>query len=200
MNPAEVLEHARQLLQSHPSPGVEPTSLAKVLASGQPRSLRAGQALCAEGEPAEEMYFLLVGQIEVQRTGSSGKPRSLATINAPAMVGHMGLIDNSKRSATCVAATGVRVTLLDRAAFRTLLDQTGPEGIALRRLLLVSLTQQLTQGNRRIVQLIHLTGQLRPAEDIEPLAPEVLDEDDIDEVTDILEGWTDLGPGRDEPS
>lgn len=147
-------DKARGLLEAHPCRGVKINHLAQVLAAARLRRLGNGDALITEGEAGDELYFLLDGSVRVQRRDSKGRMRELAVMQAPCLVGHMSLVDNSPRSASCLAEGRTVVAALDRKTYNDILTEASPRGTALRRLLLASLTRQLADANGRIQDLI----------------------------------------------
>lgn len=64
------------------------------------RSFKAGAIIFREGDPAEELYVIKSGKIEI-RLGN----RVLDTLPERSIFGEMALIDASPRSATAVALT-----------------------------------------------------------------------------------------------
>jgi len=145
---------AGRILTMHPYAGGRSSDLAKVLERCTPRSLATGDVLTTEGDQGDEAYFLLRGTVRVLKKGPSGEDQELAQIPAPALLGHMSLVDHSKRSATCVAADHCQILVLDRRAYGSLLTESSSRGTALRRLLLSSLTRQLISGNARLQGLL----------------------------------------------
>jgi len=154
METSELKKVAHDLLVSHPSRGVKPSALAQVLESLDINEFEHGELICSEGEAGDSMFFLLVGAISVTRKDSDGAQRELVTMSAPAILGHMALIDNSPRSATCRAAGSTRVALLDRKLYNRMLSESSERGTALRRMLLTSLTRQLENATGRLRKLI----------------------------------------------
>ncbi len=72
----------------------------------------AYQTLFEEGDASPSCYVILDGKIEVYLKLPNGRQERVAVLGSGALVGHMALIDNQPRSATCKA--GVRqVRLLE---------------------------------------------------------------------------------------
>jgi CRP-like cAMP-binding protein len=149
-----LLQQTRNLLQAHPVRGVCAEDLVRVLAASKMRRMSGGEVLCSEGDPGDSMYFLLDGAIQVTRTDPHGRVRELALVESPAIVGHMALIDNSPRSATCTAKIRTIVASLDRRLWNRLLSEPSERGTALRRVICASLTRQLAGANSSIRTLI----------------------------------------------
>jgi CRP-like cAMP-binding protein len=107
-----------------------------------------------EDDPGTELYFLLRGSIAILKRDVAGKQRPVGELRAPTLLGQIGVVDRSRRTATGVAASEVIVAVLDPANFQRLVRETHPRGRALRRLLLSSLTQQLVTANERLRDLL----------------------------------------------
>lgn len=182
MNPEYLLTRAARLIETHPSPAADPEALARLLERCQPLRLMDGAELCREGEPGNALFFLMDGSVQVWRRDNRQQPRRLATVDAPALVGHMALVDGSTRSASCSAVGHVRALVLERAAYQALMSELSPEGTALRRLLLSSLSQQLTGGNRQLRALVG-GGEAEedlPELEVEPLEAETVEVSPVD--------------------
>lgn len=186
---ATLLDHAQSLLDAHPSRGVTPRALAAVFSTASIDRLQSGQAVCTEGDPGDAMYFLMKGAVLVQRRDPNGRMRELATIHSPALFGQMALIDNSPRSASCMAEGDSIIATLDRTTYIGVLNEPTSRGTALRRVLLASLTRQLVGANGRITDLI----RPREASPSETKGGGVEDFDvsntDILKVSGVLDGW-----------
>ena len=94
---------AKRLVAHHAFPGASHAAIEAVLARGTYKPLGNGTILCEENQPSTELFFLVRGSIRVERVDMNGETRTISTIACPCVFGHMGLIDGSKRSATCVA-------------------------------------------------------------------------------------------------
>ncbi|HEY0319347.1 MAG TPA: cyclic nucleotide-binding domain-containing protein [Pyrinomonadaceae bacterium] len=80
------------------------------------------EALCLEGEPGNEVFILLAGDVKVLKRDGEGE-RVVATEKAGGFIGEMAVLDPAPRSATLRAgAGGVRVLRLDGSAFRASLN------------------------------------------------------------------------------
>lgn len=183
MRGVDTLDLARRLLAAHPSPGVRAADLAAALDDGVVVHVGPGGALCTEGEPGDSLFLLVAGEVRAQRRDPNGRMRELAVLRAPSLLGHVAIIDHSPRSASCVALGPVTVVGLDRRAVQRLLSEATDRGAALRRLLLSSLTRQLSAGNERLRELMR-EGDL--VEDVE----DDVSNTDLADVAGILDGWS----------
>lgn len=69
------------------------------------------------GEPADSLYLLAQGDVEIVRENDRGTRHKLATLRAPAYFGEMGLLLGQSRAATVVAAGDALCYRLDKEAF-----------------------------------------------------------------------------------
>jgi len=76
----------------------------------------AGQVLCREGEPGGEFFVLLEGSVTVESGGTQ-----LATLGTGDFFGELALLDGKARNATVTAATPVRLLVLSRQEFSSVL-------------------------------------------------------------------------------
>ena len=73
----------------------------------EPVSFEAGQMLFEEGAPEERLYVLTSGTADVYKTILPGRRQHLATIEAPTVVGEMGLLTEPRAAASVEATTRV---------------------------------------------------------------------------------------------
>ena len=115
------------------------------------------------------------------------------------MVGQMGLVDGSPRSATCEAASQLGALVIDQRAFNALLEEATPAGSAFRHLLLSSMTRQLTTANQKIRNLITDMEQEEASQKKKAIEAQELDprkstqpssSDRLLQIAGVLDGWT----------
>jgi len=105
-----------------------------------------GQVLFREGDPANSVFRLLSGVVEILRE-LDGDPILLGTVGAGQFIGEMGIIENRPRSATARAASEVDVEFLTATEF---LDHITSSPQAARELI-QRLSQRLREADDRIV-------------------------------------------------
>ena len=137
--PADSDRLAKRIVSHHSFPGASHAAIERVLAQGNCTQLPHGAAICREGEPGDEVFFLVRGNITVLRRDNNGEDRILSDMTCPCVFGHMSVIDGSKRSATCLANGPVEVVKLKRVQVDNLIAEGSVAGTALRRLLIASL-------------------------------------------------------------
>src|SRR6202158_4073060 len=74
-----------------------------------------GEALFSEGDLGDSAYFRVAGEVNVERNG-----QVLANLPAGAMFGLISVIDQGRRSASCVTSGPVRLLQLSKANFDSL--------------------------------------------------------------------------------
>ena len=103
------------------------------------RSYKAGDVIFREGDPAQDLYIVKSGKVEV-RLGN----RVLDTLPELSIFGEMALIDHSPRSATVVAATDTTVVPVDEKQFLFLVSRTPHFALNVMRVL----AQRLRSANK----------------------------------------------------
>ena len=88
----------------------------------EPASFAAGEEIIAEGGPEEYLYVLTSGKVEVRKEVVPGRSQHLATMQAPTLVGEMGLMTDPKATATVTATSAAGGWRLPREAFLQGLD------------------------------------------------------------------------------
>lgn len=105
--------------------------------------LQPGQALFSVGDPASEMYVLLEGEADIIVDGV------VVEHSTPgALLGEMGIIDDSPRTATVVAKTTCKFSRISQKRFQFLVQQTPFFSIHVMKVLVA----RLREMNLRMVK------------------------------------------------
>ena len=126
-------------------------------------SYRDGELICDEGSPAETLYVLASGTVEVRKRSISGREHKVAVLNAPCMFGHVGVLALTERTAS-IRATG-EVEVLHMSARRArVIMRTGDFEVAspFRRALIVAMCQQLASATAAVANLAVDAGVAEP--------------------------------------
>jgi CRP-like cAMP-binding protein len=95
----------------------------------------AGQVIFREGEPADCMYILLDGEVELTKRGENGNTL-LRTINeSNDFFGEMALIDEKPRSATATSNVFSMLVSIDGPTFENLLLTNGKFAVKIIKVL-----------------------------------------------------------------
>ncbi len=104
---------------------LKPPDLASLAQASIEREFAAGQTLCVEGEPGDEAFILLSGEVRV-RQGDGPEERVEGREGAGGFIEELAVLDSAPRAATVLAgAGGARVLCLKGKAFREVL-RTNP--------------------------------------------------------------------------
>jgi hypothetical protein len=76
------------------------TQLEELLEHSKTESIESGSIICAEGDIADKVYFILNGKVKVYNMDEKGNETELATIEKGNMFGEMALFDKGVRSAS----------------------------------------------------------------------------------------------------
>jgi sigma-B regulation protein RsbU (phosphoserine phosphatase) len=95
--------------------GVPPDQLAAILSRCHVRVLGIGETLLSPGQPNQDLYLLLDGQLRVH-LDAAGSPTSFA-IDAGQCAGELSLVDGEPVSAYVVSATASRVLVVPGEVF-----------------------------------------------------------------------------------
>ncbi len=151
---------ARLLMQAAPLAQLPFDDAVLVIDAMEPVFVRTGLIVMEEGESDDTDYMALILEGDVRAesgTGVAGEEVVVSVIGPGSLIGEMGLIDGSPRSATCTALSDLKLATLSRTALMGLI-QTHP-GIAARLLLAISkgLSDRLRESNRRLRTLTQVT-------------------------------------------
>jgi small-conductance mechanosensitive channel/CRP-like cAMP-binding protein len=83
-----------------------------------------GETITRQGAVAHWLYILVGGQAEIcSKAGDGEKARHVATLNAPAVFGEMGLFTGAPRTADVIAVTDVECFRLDKLGFEEIIHE-----------------------------------------------------------------------------
>jgi len=125
----------------------------------------AGTVLFEEGQPGDDMYIVLTGEIEIRhRVGDA--ERVLAVLSGGEFFGEMAILNGRPRSATAVVRTAARLLVIDGTTFEAML-RARPE-IALR--MIKALATRLDSANHHVELLLLPTANHRVAQCLRHMA------------------------------
>ena len=89
-------------------------------------SFETAEIIFEEGGPEERLYVITSGTVEVHKGVLPGRRQHLATIEAPTVVGEMGLLTEPRAAASVEARTPIEAYGIDRDRFLEMLDEDSP--------------------------------------------------------------------------
>ena len=97
------------------------------------KTYEKGQVIISEFEPGDTFYLIQSGEVQLIKCVNDGK-KNLDILKAGEFFGEMAILDNSPRSATCVAKTKVQCLEFSKENFSTLISGTPQLAFNLLRL------------------------------------------------------------------
>lgn len=86
---------------------MQDSTVKKLMQISVPRTFKPQEYICFEGQPGDEMYIVLKGNVGVYVTDVMGTPIEVAQIPMGDFFGEMAIFDSLPRSASCVALEDV---------------------------------------------------------------------------------------------
>jgi CRP-like cAMP-binding protein len=99
--PANAVE--RSMLATPLLDGVPKQAVQTLVAGGRTHRYRHGTYLCHQGDPADQVFFLLEGRIEISSVSPTGSRVLHATVDTPQFLGELGVFGELPRSADMLA-------------------------------------------------------------------------------------------------
>jgi CRP/FNR family transcriptional regulator, cyclic AMP receptor protein len=129
----------------------------------EPVGFEAGETIFEEGGPEERLYVITSGTVEVHKVVLPGRRQHLATIEAPTVVGEMGLLTEPRAAASVEARTVVEAHGIDRDLFLEMLDDDSPAACKVVYEIGRTLADRMARTDESIAQIV---GQLEGAGEV----------------------------------
>jgi CRP/FNR family transcriptional regulator, cyclic AMP receptor protein len=132
---------------------VDDAALARLATVLEPREFADGQAIFAEGDPGDGMYFIASGAVRIEkRTGTTaGAHKTLAILETGDYFGEMALLDEQPRSAAAVASGATQTLRLSTAAFSALHGGAGHAGLSVLFAMIRTAGERIRRLNAQVV-------------------------------------------------
>ena len=127
---------------------IDPARLKLLAFTSERVNFAEGQKFFQQGDAADAAYVVLQGKADVT-INSPGGDIKVAELGQNAIVGEMGILSDSPRSATIVAAAPTTALRIDKRVFLELLTQFPQMSIAVMRELASRLEKMNTQLARQ---------------------------------------------------
>ena len=121
-------------------------------------SFGAAATVFREGDSSNTSYLLLLlaGEVSVETADPAGGAVTISVLGPGNIIGEMGLLDGSPRSATCIASTPVQAGGLSRKALERLIEDHPKVGAKL----MTGLAKRLAERLRGMGEQIGMYAQL----------------------------------------
>ena len=120
----------------------------------EPASFEAGQMIFEEGGPEERLYVITSGTVEVYKSVLPGRRQHLATIEAPTVVGEMGLLTEPRAAASVEATSRVDAHGVGRDRLLEMLDADSPAACKLVYEIGRTLAERMAATNETVAEVI----------------------------------------------
>jgi glutaminase len=117
------------------------------------REIPAGRRIVRAGEPAEEVFLLVRGEVSVSLEAADGGRRRLATLPAGSTFDELAVLGRSVRTADVHAERAVTVRVLHAADFERLIDAAPRLNARLLRTMLAGAHATVERMSREVVSL-----------------------------------------------
>jgi CRP-like cAMP-binding protein len=134
----------------------------------EPVRFEAGQRIFEEGAPEERLYVITSGTVEVYKSVLPGRRQRLAIIEAPTVVGEMGLLTEPRAAASVEAMTKVEAHGVGRDRLLEMLDADSPAACKLVYEIGRTLAERMAATNETVAEVIsRLENTVGRSEDID---------------------------------
>jgi len=135
-----------------------------------------GQAVFAEGDAGDSMFFILQGCVRIEkRTQASGAAhKALAVLEAGDYFGEMALLDQKARSASAVAAGGARILRLSKAAFDQMQGGGSAAGMSVLFAMIRTSSERIRRLSAQVVVYDEVGKAIGESRDLQALSDVIL--------------------------
>ena len=141
--------------------------LEKLEALMEPESFEAGEVLIEEDGPEDYLYVLTSGTVEVSKEVLPGRRQRLATMEAPTVVGEMGLLAEPRAAATVTAKTGVEARAIPRESLLEKLEAGNDAACKVAYQIGRALARRMAETNEAVAGIIVQLEEVDPNRDLE---------------------------------
>ena len=92
--------------------------------SAERLSIAPGETILAEGDPADRFFVITKGEVAISRRGSEGKEIQLARLGTGQFFGEVGILAETRRTATVRAIDNVELLALSWQEFQDTLERS----------------------------------------------------------------------------
>ncbi len=142
----------------------------------EPASFEQGEFIFEEGGPEGTLYVITSGTAEVYKSVLPGRREHLATLEAPTVVGEMGLLTEPRAAASVEARTPIEAYGIDRDRFLELLDADSPAACKVVYEIGRTLSERMARTDRSVAEIIARLEDPDEARDIDVFRDRLIQE------------------------
>lgn len=169
MNPQELTHIA--VLQA-----MDSEALARLAAVLEETQYRDGQAVFAEGDPGDSMYFIVQGCVRIEKRAQAAGAvhKTLAVLEGGDYFGEMALLDQKPRSASAVAAGEVRILRLSKTAFDQMRVKASAAGMNVLFAMIRTSSERIRRLSAQVVVYDEVGKAIGESRDLQALLDVIL--------------------------
>jgi len=169
MNPEE-LKHIAVLHE------LDDNTRARLASALEEKEYNDGQTLFREGDTDDSMYFIVKGRIRIEKRAqaASALHKILAVLEAGDYFGEMALLDQKPRSASAVAAGGVRILRLSKSAFDQIQRESSAAGMSVLFAMIRTSSERIRRLSAHVVVYDEVGKTIGEAQDVQALLDVIL--------------------------
>src|SRR5215210_9512204 len=133
----------------------------------EPARFENGQRIFEEGAPEERLYVITSGTVEVYKSVLPGRRQRLATIEAPTVVGEMGLLTEPRAAASVEATTRIEAHGVGRDHLLEMLDADSPAACKLVYEIGRTLAERMAHTNATVAEVVARLENSRGSDDVD---------------------------------
>jgi CRP/FNR family transcriptional regulator, cyclic AMP receptor protein len=136
----------------------------KVINYMKPKRIKAGATLIREGERTQNDFLMLImaGDVRVESHAPSSADEVVLTVmGAGHLIGELGMINDSARSATCVATTDLAVAVLSRSSVKKMMAQDPTLAAKLFLAISSRVAERLRETTSKLKKFMQLNAMLQ---------------------------------------
>jgi len=151
-------------------------ALTRLAAALEEKEYADGQAIFAEGDPGDSMYFILKGCVRIEKRAQAAGAlhKTLTVLEAGDYFGEMALLDQKPRSAAAVAADDTTVVRLSKAAFDQMQRSGGAAGMSVLFAMIRTSSERIRRLSAQVVVYDEVGKAIGEARDLQTLLDVIL--------------------------
>ena len=118
-----------------------PAELKQVAAIALEQYYLTGEVITRQGEPGDEMYIIVSGQVRVVAGADPRSATELARRGPGDYVGEMAIISQEPRMASLISEGDTRLLCIERTQFEAILRERPEAGLAVMRMLIARIKE-----------------------------------------------------------
>ena len=154
MPPADLLKLIRTMLGT----GLSYEEADQIAKATVPVTAEAGSLIFSEGDGAEGLMLLATGTVEVLRTTRTGRMQTVATVEAPTVLGEMSLLLERNHTASVRAQTDCELHQLSKTQFSRLRQSESLAAYKLIATIAAVLAHRLQRMDDKVIEMSATTS------------------------------------------